>query len=58
MVGDRKWLGVLLSADGNYNNHWCIFNDGNGTDSGHVRVYKNIADVWTQIGADIDGAAG
>jgi hypothetical protein len=33
------------------------YNDGNGSDSGHVRVYKNISDVWTQIGTDIDGEA-
>src|SRR5690606_20058757 len=30
---------------------------GNGTNSGHVRVYENISGVWTQIGQDIDGEA-
>ncbi len=30
---------------------------GNGSESGHVRVYKNNAGIWTQIGADIDGKA-
>ena len=32
-------------------------NDGNGSNSGHVRVYKNISDSWQQIGSDIDGEA-
>lgn len=26
--------------------------------SGHVRVYKNTSDVWTQLGQDIDGELG
>ncbi len=32
-------------------------NDGNGSLSGHVRVYENISGTWTQIGQDIDGEA-
>ena len=32
-------------------------NDGNGSNSGHVRVYKNISGTWTQLGDDIDGEA-
>lgn len=31
-------------------------NDGNGTQSGHVRVYQNLSGVWTQLATDIDGA--
>jgi hypothetical protein len=31
-------------------------NDGNGVDSGHVRVYRlDISDNWIQVGSDIDG---
>ena len=30
-------------------------NDGNGVDSGHVRVYKYANNAWTQIGSDING---
>ena len=30
-------------------------NDGNGSNSGHVRVFKNINDTWIQLGSDIDG---
>jgi hypothetical protein len=33
-------------------------NDGNGNDSGHVRVYQFSDDSWSQLGADIDGEAG
>ena len=33
-------------------------NDGNGTDSGHVRIYqRNSNGNWEQVGADIDGEA-
>ncbi len=32
-------------------------NDDNGNDAGHVRVFKNISGVWTQLGSDIDGEA-
>jgi plastocyanin len=31
------------------------WNDGNGTDAGHVRVYQNIGNSWIQLGQDIDG---
>ena len=35
------------------------YNDGNGTDAGHVRIYNwnSASGIWTQKGADIDGAA-
>ena len=35
------------------------FNDGTGTDAGHVRVYEYIAagSSWSQMGPDIDGEA-
>ena len=32
-------------------------NDGNGSNSGHVRVYDLIGTTWTQVGADINGEA-
>ncbi len=34
-----------------------IFNDGNGDNSGHVRVYNWINNEWVQYGNDIDGTA-
>ncbi|MEX2379509.1 MAG: T9SS type A sorting domain-containing protein [Vicingaceae bacterium] len=32
-------------------------NDGNGTNAGHVRVYKWNGNAWLQKGSDIDGEA-
>ncbi len=48
---------VSLSSDGSMFAIGAIWNDANGIDSGHVRVYQNSSDVWTQVGADIDGEA-
>ena len=33
------------------------YNDGNGSSSGHVRVYAESGGTWTQVGTDIDGEA-
>ena len=55
---DRSGYSVSLSGDGSTVAIGAYQNDGvNGTDSGHVRVYKNIAGSWSQIGSDIDGEA-
>ena len=43
-AGDR----VAIGANGN---------DGNGTSSGHVRVYALSSGSWSQLGDDIDGEA-
>jgi Flp pilus assembly pilin Flp len=54
---DQSGISVSLSADGNtvaIGAHW---NDGNGDDAGHVRVYQNLSGTWQQIGQDIDGEA-
>ena len=56
-VGDESGTSVSLSSDGNTVAIGAFGNDGNGYDSGHVRIYKNISDVWTQIGSDINGEA-
>ena len=40
-----------------YRGYWSHDNDGNGTNAGHVRIYKNISGTWTQQGSDIDGEA-
>jgi len=50
-------LSVSLSANGLIIAIGARFNDGNGKDSGHVRIYENLSGVWTQIGNDIDGKA-
>ncbi|MGE8340584.1 MAG: T9SS type A sorting domain-containing protein [Flavobacterium sp.] len=54
---DQSGDKVCLSSDGSVVAIGAIYNNGNGTQSGHVRVYKNVSGVWTKIGADIDGKA-
>ena len=56
-AGDNSGSSVSLSSDGSILAIGARNNDGSGSDSGHVRVYKNMSGVWTQIGADIDGGA-
>jgi ribosomal protein L13E len=54
-AGDRSGNAVSLSADGSIVAIGAYLNDGNGTFSGHVRVYQNVSGTWTQLGQDIDG---
>ena len=56
---DESGDSVSLSLDGMTVAIGASYNDGNGKDSGHVRVYQyNIdSDEWEQIGQDIDGEA-
>ncbi|WP_299675465.1 T9SS type A sorting domain-containing protein [uncultured Dokdonia sp.] len=53
--GDQSGFSVSLSSDGTIIAIGAPSNNGNGTSSGHVRVYENQSGVWTQIGDDIDG---
>ena len=46
---------VSLSADGNVVAIGASGNDGNGLDSGHVRLYEWSGSAWNQLGNDIDG---
>jgi hypothetical protein len=46
-----------MSADGTRIAIGALFNDGNGIDAGHVRVYTWNGTSWTQTGTDIDGKA-
>ena len=55
---DRHGFSVSLSADGNRLAVGSALNDGNGENSGHVRVYQWSESTWTQFGVDIDGEAG
>ena len=48
---------VAISADGNTVIIGAHLNDGNGSDSGHVRIYRFDGTNWVQVGADIDGEA-
>jgi hypothetical protein len=70
---DNSGISVSLSSDGTTLAIGAIYNDGNGSDSGHVRVYKYNPDKtypqlnqslegfgpagWDRLGADIDGEA-
>ena len=46
---------VDMSADGKRIVVGAINNDGNGPDSGHVRVFEEIEGAWVKVGQDIDG---
>ncbi len=54
---DYSGYSVSLSADGSRVAIGARYNDGNGADSGHVRIYQWNGVVWTQLGADINGEA-
>ncbi|WP_274474458.1 WD40 repeat domain-containing protein [Mangrovimonas aestuarii] len=54
---DHSGYSVSLSDDGDIVAIGAPFNNGNGVDSGQVRVYENQAGTWVQIGQDIDGEA-
>jgi Flp pilus assembly pilin Flp len=56
-TGDQSGRSVSLSSDGSTVAIGSLYNDGNGSNSGHVRVYENLSGTWTQIGSDIDGEA-
>ncbi len=55
--GDESGGQISLSNDGMVVAIAARNNDGNGAQSGHVRVYKNTGNMWTQVGLDIDGEA-
>jgi len=57
VLNDLSGESVSLSSDGSIVAIGSRFNDGNGFDSGHIRVYENMSGVWTQVGDDIDGEA-
>lgn len=54
-LDDQSGVSTSLSSDGNRLAIGASLNDGNGNDSGHVRVYENQGGIWVQIGQDIDG---
>ena len=54
---DMSGQPVSLSSDGNRVAISALFDNGNGENSGRVRVYQWSGTVWTQLGADIDGEA-
>ena len=52
---DQSGLSVSLSADGSIVAIGASFNNGNGQNAGHVRIYKFASGLWTQLGEDING---
>jgi Flp pilus assembly pilin Flp len=56
-ASDQSGYSVSLSSDGSIVAIGALLNAGNGTNAGHVRIYKNISGTWTQVGSDIDGEA-
>jgi len=56
-AGDESGHSVSLSSNGNIVAIGAPLNDGNGDNSGQVRVFENQSGTWTQIGNDINGEA-
>jgi hypothetical protein len=56
-ANDESGIAVSLSSDGFTLAIAAKWNDGNGSNSGHVRVYQYASSTWSQLGSDIDGEA-
>jgi hypothetical protein len=55
---DTSGCSVSLNALGNIVAIGAVGNDGNGENSGRVRIYEFNNGIWTKLGGDIDGEAG
>jgi len=49
-ANDQSGYSVSLSSDGTRVAIGAPFNDGNGSNSGHVRVYEYSGTAWAQLG--------
>ena len=56
-AGDNFGNKVSLSSDGTILAVAGPYNDGTGSNAGHVRVYEYSGGSWSQLGSDIDGEA-
>jgi hypothetical protein len=56
-AGDNSGRSVSMNAAGDRVAVGAYLNDGNGADSGHVRVYGWNGSDWVQIGSNINGEA-
>lgn len=54
-TGDNSGVSVSLSSNGTRVAIGAPFNDGNGSNSGQVRVYEEVSGIWKQVGEDING---
>jgi len=52
---DQSGGSVSISSDGSIVAIGADLNDANGQSSGHVRVYQNTSNTWSQVGTDIEG---
>ena len=56
-VSDDSGYSVSIDSDGSHVAIGADFNDGGGSNAGHVRIYSWNGSAWTQVGNDIDGEA-
>ena len=56
-IDDQFGEKVSMSQDANKIAIGAMYNDSNGSNSGHVKVYENVAGTWVQVGQDILGSA-
>ena len=56
-VGDKSGQSVSMSSDGTTVAIGAGYNAGNGSNAGHVRIYKFDSSSWVKVGDDIDGEA-
>ncbi len=56
-AGDNSGYSACISSNGLIIAIGALWNDGNGTNAGHVRVYEYTNGTWLKKGADIDGEA-
>ena len=54
---DYSGYSVSMDSDGSHVAIGAYENDGNGGNSGHVRIYSWDGRAWSQVGNDIDGEA-
>ena len=52
---DESGTSISTNSNGNIVAIGAPFNDDNGIESGHVRVFNLIGSSWIQLGQDIDG---
>jgi hypothetical protein len=56
-AGDNFGISVALSSGGTIMAAGAWYNDGGGTNAGHVRVFEYSGGSWVQMGGDVDGEA-
>ena len=52
--GYQSGSSVSITSDGSGVAIGAPNNDGNGSNSGHVRIYKNNNGTWEKVGTDIN----